>query len=151
MAEKFTDIITYGLSLSFAAAVIAFAAYKVVALNGMENPPANLGLNFPAPKRKVIMDALPVDPLTTQALPQEGHARRGRSGEGGASAYKLLTVIDGVAFVAIDGDQGKTLVPVVVGSTLPGGLTVTDLRRRGGRWSLVAGNLTLEQVQAPAQ
>ena len=56
MADKFTDIITYVLSLSLAAGVIAFAAYKVVALNGMENPPANLGLNFPAPKRKVIMD-----------------------------------------------------------------------------------------------
>ena len=55
MADKFTDIITYVLSLSLAAGVIAFAAYKVVVLNGMENPPANLGLNFPAPKRKVIM------------------------------------------------------------------------------------------------
>ena len=60
-------------------------------------------------------------------------------------------MVDGVAFVAIHGDQGKTLVPVIVGSILPGGLTVTDLRRRGGRWVLVAGNLTLEQVQAPAQ
>ena len=57
MADRFTDIITYVLSLTLAAGVVAFAAYKVVALNGMENPPANLGLNFPAPKRKVIMDA----------------------------------------------------------------------------------------------
>ena len=61
MADKFTDIITYVLSLSLAAGVIAFAAYKVVVLNGMENPPANLGLNFPAPKRKVIMDASSAD------------------------------------------------------------------------------------------
>ena len=48
MADKFTDILTYALSFALAAGVIAFAAYKVVALNGMENPPANLGLNFPA-------------------------------------------------------------------------------------------------------
>ena len=74
MAEKFTDIITYVLSLSLAAGVIAFAAYKVVVLNGMENPPANLGLNFPAPKRKVIMDASSADPLTTQTLPLLGRA-----------------------------------------------------------------------------
>ena len=151
MADKFTDIITYVLSLSLAAAVIAFAAYKVVALNGMENPPANLGLNFPSPKRKVIMDALPADPLTTQALPQQSRAGRGRNGDGGATAYELLTVVDGVAFVAIDSPQGKTLVPAIVGSTLPGGLTVTDLRRRGGRWSLVAGNLTLEQASPAPQ
>jgi hypothetical protein len=151
MADKFTDIITYVLSLSLAAGVIAFAAYKVVALNGMENPPANLGLNFPAPKRKVIMDAPPADPLTTQALPQASRAVGAGPGEGALNVYELLTVVDGVAFVAIDGDQGKTLVPVMVGSTLPGGLTVTDLRRRSGRWVLVAGNLTLEQVQAPAQ
>ena len=151
MADKFADIITYVLSLTLAAGVIAFAAYKVAALNGMENPPANLGLNFPAPKRKVIMDASPADPLTTQALPRAGRATAARQGDGALGVYELLTVVDGVAFVAIDGDQGKTLVPVIVGSTLPGGLTVTDLRRRGGRWSLVAGNLTLEQVQAPAQ
>ena len=151
MADKFTDIITYVLSLSLAAGVIAFAAYKVVALNGMENPPANLGLNFPAPKRKVIMDAPPADPLTTQALPQASRAVSACPRQGAPNVYELLTVVDGVAFVAIDGDQGKMLVPVMVGSILPGGLTVTDLRRRGGRWVLVAGNLTLEQVQAPAQ
>jgi hypothetical protein len=151
MADRFTDIITYVLSLTLAAGVVAFAAYKVVVLNGMENPPANLGLNFPAPKRKVIMDAPSADPLTTQALPQPSRAGRARPGEGDLHAYELLTVVDGVAFVAINSDQGKMLVPVVVGSTLPGGLTVTDLRRRGGRWSLVAGDLTLEQVPAPAQ
>ncbi len=151
MADRFTDIITYVLSLTLAAGVVAFAAYKVVVLNGMENPPANLGLNFPAPKRKVIMDAPSADPLTTQALPQPSRAGRGRPDEGDLHAYELLTVVDGVAFVAINSDQGKMLVPVVVGSTLPGGLAVTDLRRRGGRWSLVAGDLTLEQVPAPAQ
>jgi hypothetical protein len=151
MADKFTDIITYVLSLSLAAGVIAFAAYKVVVLNGMENPPANLGLNFPAPKRKVIMDASSADPLTTQALPLPGRAVSAGLSGGALNVYELLTVVDGVAFVAIDGDQGKTLVPAMVGSTLPGGLKVTDLRRRGSRWVLVAGNLTLEQVQAPAQ
>lgn len=147
MADKFTDVVTYVLSLTFAGAVLAFAAYKVVALNGMENPPANLGLNFPAAKRKVIMDSPPADPLTTQSLP--GAASAGPSRAGGLQRYELVTVVDGVAFVAVDAGAGKTLVPVAVGSQLPGGLAVTDIRRRGGRWSLVAGNLTLEQA-APA-
>lgn len=152
MAEKFTDIITYVLSLALAAGVIAFAAYKVVALNGMENQPANLGLNFPAPKRKVITDgAPPGDTLTTQSLGPAPQAQAGGPAEGGVYAYELLTVIDGVAFVAVDGDQQKTLVPVTIGSRLPGGLTVSAIRRREGRWWLAAGNLTLEQSLVPAQ
>jgi hypothetical protein len=63
----------------------------------------------------------------------------------------LLTVVNGVAFVTVDSDAGKTLVPAAVGSSLPGGLTVSAIRRSGGHWSLVAGNLTLEQSFAPAQ
>lgn len=152
MPEKFTDLLTYGLSLALAAGVIAFAAYKVVALNGMENPPANLGLNFPAPKRKVIMDATPgADPLTTQSLPAARHVPRREAGEGGLQAYELLTVVDGVAFVAVDGEQGKVLVPVTVGSRLPGGLTVSAIRQRNGRWWLAAGNLSLGQRLPPDQ
>lgn len=145
MPEKFTDILTYALSLALAASVIAFAAYKVVKLNGMENPPANLGLNFPAAKRKVIMQDGVGDPLTTQSL---GPARPSRSRSDvvdGPYDYELLAVVDGVAFVAVDGDAGRTLVPVAVGSTLPGGLTVSAIRRRDGRWWLAAGTLMLEQ------
>lgn len=147
MAYKFADIVTYVLSLTFAGAVLAFAAYKVVALNGMEDPPANLGLNFPAPKRKVIMDDPAADPLTTQSLQPASSARPSRAE--GLRGYELVTVTEGIAFVAVETGAGKTLVPVVVGSQLPGGLTVTDIRRLGGRWLLVAGNLTLEQA-APA-
>lgn len=152
MADKFTDILTYVLSLALAAGVIAFAAYKVVALNGMENPPANLGLNFPAAKPKVIMDkAGAADPLTTQSIGSADRAASSPPGSGGRYAYELLTVVDGVAFVAVDGESEKTLVPVTIGSRLPGGLIVSGLQRRDGRWRLVAGTLTVEQGQPPAQ
>lgn len=152
MAEKFTDIITYVLSLALAGGVIAFAAYKVVALNGMDNPPANLGLNFPAPRKKVIMEGPPgADPLTTRSIDRAGDAAPQLDAGEGLHAYELLTVLDGVAFVAIDSDTEKTLVPVTVGSKLPGGLTVSQIRRHDGRWSLVAGNLRLEQGAAPPQ
>lgn len=144
MPDRFTDILTYALSLALAAGVIAFAAYKVVALDGMTDPPANLGLNFPAAKRKVIMQEVPGDPLTTRSL---GSAARtsslGRTG--GPYAYELLAVVDGVGFVAVDSDSEKALVPVTIGSRLPGGLKVTALRRVDGRWWLVAGELTLRQ------
>ena len=149
MPDKFTDVITYVLSFALAASVIAFAAYKVVALNGMENPPANLGLNFPAAKRKVIMDGPPADPLTTQSLPAS--ASRAAVRDESLHAYELVAVMDGVAFVAVDGGAGKTLVPVAVGSQLPGGLMVTAITRRDGRWSLAAGNLTLELSGPAAQ
>lgn len=154
MAEKFTDIITYVLSLALAVGVIAFAAYKVVTLNGMENPPANLGLNFPAPKRKVIMEGPEGgDPLTTQSIsPLPAASRRGGEDSNAPPySYQLLTVVDGVAFVTVDTAEEKTLVPVTLGTKLPGGLTVESIRRRNGRWSLVAGNLTLDQAPPPLQ
>jgi len=150
MPEKFTDILTYALSLALAAAVIAFAAYKVVELNGMENPPANLGLNFPAAKRKVIMQGLG-DPLTTQSLRPTMHAGSTMDVPDGPYAYELLAVVDGVAFVAVDRGAQKTLVPVIIGSTLPGGLTVSAIRRRDGRWWLAAGDLSLEQEEQDVQ
>ena len=153
MAEKITDIITYIVSLSLAATVIVFASYKVVALNRMENPPANLGLNFPSPARKIITDAGAADPINTQSLPAAAGPR-----PAGAPAvagrpydYELLTVVDGVAFVSIDTADQKMLVPVTVGSRLPGGLTVNAIRRVDGRWALVAGNLTLDQAVLPPQ
>jgi hypothetical protein len=152
MADKFTDVITYVLSVALAAGVIAFAAYKVVALNGMENPPPNMGLNFPAPRRKVIMDGMPAaDPLTTQSLSAASDVVPARAPQGGLQAFELLTVVDGVAFVAVASDAGKTLVPVTVGSRLPGGLTVSAIRRQDGRWWLVAGTLRLGQSPLPAQ
>jgi hypothetical protein len=150
MADRFTDILTYVLSVALAAGVIAFAAYKVVALNGMDNPPANLGLNFPAPKRKVIMEGPGGDMLTTQSLGPAGSEAAGRSGgSGDVVGYELLTVLDGVAFVAVNGEAAKTLVPVTVGSRLPGGLKVSGMGRSGGRWWLTAGTLRLEQVLPP--
>ena len=157
MAYKFTDILMYVLSFGLAAGVTTFATIKVVQLNGMENPPANLGLNFPPAPRKVIMEGPDgTDPLTTQSLGSSRTPRSRPASEAGGGtsqlyAYELLTVVDGVAFVSIASSEEKKLVPVIVGSRLPGGLIVGDIARRHGRWALVAGNLTLEQAELPAQ
>lgn len=158
MAEKFTDILTYVLSVALAAGVITFAAYKVIKLNGMENPPANMGLNFPPIKRKVIIDEdVEADPITTQSLGAAGSSGLRltpgltRSDEGAFSSYHLLAVVDGVAFIEVGVAAGKVLVPVTVGTTLPGGYRVESIERRNGRWMLIAGRLTLAEQQSHPQ
>jgi hypothetical protein len=159
MPEKFTDTLTYVLSVALAAAVIAFASYKVIRLNGMENPPANMGLNFPPAKRKMIIDqpAADADPIITRSVAPALTTSRPavpdgpRALAGPVQSYELRAVVDGIAFVEIDVVRGKTLVPVTVGSVLPGGLRIESIVQRNGRWVLVAGSLRLEQLESPRQ
>ena len=54
--SKLTDILTYVLAVGLAAGCLAFAGHKVLILRAMENPPPDMGLNFPPAKRKVITD-----------------------------------------------------------------------------------------------
>lgn len=161
MPERLSDILTYVLSTALALTVLVFAATKIIALNGMENPPANMGLNFPPlPKRNLVIDGPGIaDPITTRSLgtglrtrispPSDAPPRP--AAELGGKRYELLTVIDGVAFVAVDSAEDRTLVPVSVGSKLPGGLKVEAIAQRDGVWSLVAGKLVLEQSPPPVQ
>ena len=160
MPERFSDALTYVLSVALAAAVIAFAAYKVIRLNGMEDPPANMGLNFPPARRRMIIDqqAADADPIITQTVTpalttaQRPSAPDGRRAlVGPVQSYELLAVVDGIAFVEIDLARGKTLVPVTVGSVLPGGLLIESIEKRNGRWMLVAGPLRLERLESPVQ
>jgi hypothetical protein len=100
------------------------------------------------------MDVAPAsDPIITNTLaPSAGSAAAGPSawpvwqGKGPVRSYELLTVVDGVAFVEIGLTRGNALVPVTVGSLLPGGLQVEAIERHGSRWVLVAGPLRLQQV-----
>jgi hypothetical protein len=168
MPEKFTDALTYVLSVAFAAGVIVFASYKVIKLNGMEDPPPNMGLNFPEPRRKFILDETAVaDPIMTQTLApavapeqeplqqqqqeQQQQQQQQAALTGPVSSYELLAVVDGIAFVEIDLARGKTLVPVSVGTVLPGGLQIESITRQNGRWVLLAGPLRLEQVESLPQ
>ena len=155
MPERFSDTLTYVLSVALAVGVIAFAAFKVVKLSRMEDPPADMGLNFPPPKRKVIVDPEPPsDPISTKTItlssPREverlPRAWSPVSGPGEHS-YELLAVVDGVAFVEVGFAQRKALMPATIGTILPGGLRVAAIERRNGRWVLVAGKFTLEQVR----
>jgi hypothetical protein len=77
----------------------------------------------------------------------------GRSRHQGAAAfsYRLLTVVDSVAFVEVNLAAGTVLVPVTVGTRLPGGYRVESIMRQNGRWVLVAGSLMLGEQPLTSQ
>ncbi len=153
-SPKAGDVITYMLAVALAAGSIGFASYKVIKLRNMEDPPADLGLNFPPPKRKIIIDpGIDIDNLATNSItpaPADGRpAAPGQIRQPYSSeftpveGYRLLTVIDGVAFVELRTFRGKEIVPVTQGAKLRGAGTVDIVAREGGRWTLVAGDLRL--------
>jgi len=118
--SKLTDAATQVVALALAAGCLFFAGYKVVKLRNMENPPPDMGLNFPEPKRKIITDdSILVDPLTTESISASGQV----SGHGGRilqpytneapiQDYRLLTGIDGVAFVEVLTLHGREVMPL---------------------------------------
>ena len=150
-SSKFADLLTYALAICLAAGCFAFASYKVIMLRGMDDPPPDLGLNFPPPKRKLITDdSILVDPLTTQSVqpvPRDAappsRALQPYTSEVPVESYKLLAVIDGVAFVEMKTFRGKDIVPLTAGSRLPGAGRVESIERRNGRWLLVAGDVRI--------
>ena len=75
-SPKAGDVVTYMLAVALAAGSIGFAGYKVFKLHSMENPPADLGLNFPPPKRKMDQRVLNVQLVTLTNLlePNSAHA-----------------------------------------------------------------------------
>ena len=151
MTSRMTDALTYALAVGLAAACIAFAGYKVIKLRSMENPPADMGLNFPPPKRKMITDdTVLVDPMITQsttpAVPLPGSAQRILQpyvADAPIQDYRLLTVIDGLAFVEVLTLKGRDIRPISVGTRLPGAGRVEKIERVGGRWTLIAGDVKL--------
>lgn len=151
MTPKVTDALAYVLTVGLAAGCIAFAGYKVMKLRSMDNPPADMGLNFPPPKRKMITDdAVEVDPLTTQSTAPAAAVRASGQqvvqpyvAEAPIQDYRLLTVIDGIAFVEVLTLRGKEIRPISVGTRLPGAGPVDRIDRINGRWTLIAGDVKL--------
>lgn len=149
--SKLTDVATQALAIALAVGCVIFAGYKVVKLRNMENPPADMGLNLPKPKRKVITDdTILVDPMTTESISAPGRDSEygGRilqpyTSKAPIQDYRLLTVIDGVAIVEVLTLRGKEIKPMVTGMRLPGAGPVDSIKRVGGRWTLVAGDVKL--------
>lgn len=155
--SRLTDLLTQALALGLAAACLFLAGYKVIALRNMENPPADMGLNFPEPKRKVITDdTILADPMPTNAVTRVGvdavagaRVLQPYGSEAPIQDYRLLTVIDGVAFVEVLTLRGKQVMPLALGARLPGAGSVTQIEKRQGRWVLLAGEVKLVQEKPP--
>jgi hypothetical protein len=151
MTPRMTDALTYALAASLAAGCLVFAGYKVVSLGAIENPPADMGLNFPPGKRKVITDdAVRVDSMTTQstAPATDSQTPSGRlvqpwAADAPVQNTLLLTVIDGVAFVEVETFKGKDIRPIGVGTRLPGAGIVDRIEKINGHWTLIAGEVKL--------
>lgn len=150
-ASRLTDILTHVASVCLAVVCLVFAGYKVIKLRQMENPPADMGLNFPPPKRKIITDeSIEVDSLTTGTIsgPQTATRTQGRivqpyAREAPVQDYRLVTVIQGVAFVELQSLRGKKVVPLVPGAWLSGAGQVERVSLIDGRWTLIAGSVRL--------
>lgn len=151
-SNRITDALTYIFAVGLAATCIAFAGYKVLKLRSMENPPADMGLNFPPPKRRMITDdTILVDPLTTGStggtseMPEKpGRILQPYTAESPIHDYRLLTVIDGVGFVEVLTLRGKQIMPLAAGARLPGAGRVDSIGIVDGRWTLIAGDVTLK-------
>lgn len=150
-ATRHSDLPTQIAALILALICAGFAGYKVMKLRGIENPPADMGLNFPPPRRKIITDdSILVDSLTTgsigpateQAAPPP-RPLQPYSAETPLRDFRLIQVINGMAFVEVHTLRGKEIRPLTEGTVLPGAGTVTRIFRDNGRWTLVAGETTL--------
>jgi hypothetical protein len=151
-SHRLSDLITQIILLCVAIACAVFAGYKVIKLSGMENPPADMGLNFPKPKRKVISDeTILVDPTITRSIaPAPAQTQRARRPlqpyvRNRVADFRLLAVFDGVAFVEVMSAEGISVVPVTQGARLPGAGVVERIEKVDGSWRLVAGSTTLER------
>lgn len=148
--SKFTDLVTQAAVFTLAAACLALAAYKVIQLRNMGDVPADMGLNFPEPKRKIITDdAIEADKMPTGSIDGTGSSeskwtpRQPYFSEAPIQDYRLLAVIGGVAFVEVLTLKGKEVLPMVIGTRLPGAGTVQHIELRDGRWVLSAGDVKL--------
>jgi hypothetical protein len=147
------DLIFGALSLALAGVCIYFAAYMVIRLQNMEDPPADMGLNFPAKKdRRSETEAVLVDPLITSSIEPADEAQPARrirqpyTRDQPVLNYQLLTVIDGIAFVELTRIKGKEVWPVREGSILPGAGRVDVIEKVADRWRLATGTVMIEAL-----
>ncbi|MBI2718649.1 MAG: hypothetical protein HY245_07055 [Rhizobiales bacterium] len=146
-----SDILLKILSVILAGSCAAFAGAMVLRLQSMDNPPADMGLNFPDPPKRHSTDkAVLVDPGSTgsidrpdMAAPSLGEPIQPYRAETPLRDFRLLTVIDGIAFVEVATLKGREIMPLGIGATLPGAGTVERIDKVGGRWQVVAGSETI--------
>ncbi len=135
------------VAVGFAAISGGFGGLMVIRLERMENPPLMMGLDFSS--LQTDAEKIATDPIHTGTIgrtrPPAGRAANGRRREQGPQAleFRLLSVVDGVAFVEVMGPEGTELWPVDVGTNLPGAGEVTRISRNQNRWQLSTTTMTI--------
>lgn len=150
-----TDIAAKTVSVAFACGCSLFAGYMILRLQHMENPPADLGLNFPDKSLRIEPQPVLVDPMPTRSIssapaPQfaiDRPAAQPYVAETPVLNYRLLSVFDGIAFIELTDLKGTRLQPVSVGSELRGAGQVEAIEKVAGRWQVQAGGRVVARSQ----
>lgn len=151
------DLAITVISFGLAATCLGFAGYKIVQLQKMENPPADLGLNFP--DKSLRLEPQPVlvdptithstDPLPTNGLPTRMPVVQPYRAQTPVLGYRLVSVFDGIAYIEVTDVKGARLQPVSIGSELPGAGLVEAIEQSSGHWQVRAGGkiVAIQQAQ----
>ena len=127
-----------------------FAGYMILRLQGMENPPADMGLNFPPAKKKMITDQpVEADPQVTNSIDRDTGATGGTAvqpytRQSPVLERHLLAVADGIAVVRVVRADRTEILPLGIGAELPGAGTIRRIERSSGGWRVVADDAVLE-------
>jgi hypothetical protein len=148
LRTRTTDLLLNSAAAGLAFTCAFFAGLMILRLERMENPPADLGLNFKIMDRKQQSAGLrEADPEFTGSIDRESPRRLAHpeTKDNGPKVtdFRLLSVVDGVAFVEIAGPGGKEIWPVGEGAVLPGAGRVLKIERDRNRWEVTASHFTI--------
>jgi catechol 2,3-dioxygenase-like lactoylglutathione lyase family enzyme len=142
LGDRLFTIAALGLALVSA----GFGSLMVVRLERMGNQPVPIGTDLAGTAADEVAAA---DSIVTgtigrvgPALPAGAIGRHRRQGPQ-ALGFRLLSVVDGVAFVEVMGPDGNELWPVDIGATLPGAGQVTSISRDDNRWHVRTSVMTI--------
>ena len=147
---KLQDFAANVLAFVLAAGCSFFAGYMILRLQGMENPPADMGTNFPPARKKMITDEpVEVDPQVTNSIDRTwgtpgGAAVQPYTRQSPVLERHLLAVADGIAVVRVVRADRTEVLPLGVGAELPGAGTIRRIERGSGGWRVVADDAVLE-------
>jgi hypothetical protein len=139
--ERLFTIAAFGLAMASG----GFGGLMVVRLERMENPPDMMGLDFSSLQDDAVADPIQTGTIGRRqffpATSQDGPAPAARAPQN--IDFRLLSVVDGVAFVEVDGPDGRQLWPVDVGATLPGAGQVIAIERDADHWRIHTTVMTI--------
>ncbi len=133
------------VALALAVVSGGFGGLMVVRLERMENPPDMMGLDFSSLRDDAAADPIQTGTIGRRQLPASPSQRREAAVTGRPQNidFRLLSVVDGVAFVEVQGPNGNELWPVNVGETLPGAGQVIAIDRDADRWRIRTTLMTI--------